>query len=165
MIEIRDVTETDYTEWLRLFDLYLQFYNSSLPEEVKKSTFYRSLDYNVPMWSAIAISSETGRPIGLVNYLRHVSTWSTQYKIYMNDLYVDESQLFRESVKLSLIMFMLRQIPWRHRRFIGVHRPVTIEHNYYIARLGFLQTRSFISGYHLLKLQSSEQTPGTFILF
>ncbi|AWU74796.1 uncharacterized protein C5L36_0B00630 [Pichia kudriavzevii] len=92
MIEIRDVTETDYMEWLRLFDLYLQFYNSSLPEEVKKSTFYRSLDYNVPMWSAIAISSETGRPIGLVNYLRHVSTWSTQDKIYMNDLYVDESQ-------------------------------------------------------------------------
>lgn len=90
-IEVRAVVESDYNEWLELFNLHLQFYKSSLPQDVKVATFKRCLDPNVDMFSAIAIHPETKKPIGLINYLKQLNTWSIADKIYLNDLYVDES--------------------------------------------------------------------------
>lgn len=90
-IVVRDLSETDYEDWIRLFDLYLKFYKTELDLETKRGTFLRMLDENVPMWGAIAIDEGSGKAVGIANYLRHLSTWSiTVDKLYLNDLYVDE---------------------------------------------------------------------------
>lgn len=104
-IKIRDIVESDYEEWLRLFDLYLQFYQTSLPTEVKEATFKKALDPEIDMWSSLALHPETKKPIGLVNYLRHMSTWSTNDKLYINDLYVDEGERLKGTGR-SLIEFV-----------------------------------------------------------
>lgn len=91
-VVVRDLTKEDYDEWNRLFNLYLTFYEKSLPQDVKDYTFKRFLDPNVDMWCALAINSETDKPIGIAQYLRHLNTWSFTDKIYLNDLYVDEDQ-------------------------------------------------------------------------
>lgn len=104
-IQVRDIVESDYEEWLRLFDLYLDFYKTSLPEETKKATFQRALDPNTDVWSSLAIHPETNKPIGLANYLRHLSTWSTDDQLYLNDLYVDEDQRLKH-VGRSLIEYV-----------------------------------------------------------
>lgn len=102
---VRQIIESDHDEWLRLFNLYLKFYKTELSEEVKEATFKRCLDPLVPMWSAIAINSETNKPIGIANYLRHLSTWSIKDIIYLNDLYVDEEQRSKH-VGRSLIEYV-----------------------------------------------------------
>lgn len=104
-IEIRDIVESDYEEWLRLFELYLVFYEKSLPTEIKEATFKRALDPSVDMWSSLAIHPETKKPIGLVNYLRHMSTWSITDQLYLNDLYVEEGQRLKH-VGRSLIEYV-----------------------------------------------------------
>ncbi|KAG0671493.1 D-amino-acid N-acetyltransferase [Pichia californica] len=104
-VEVRDLTESDYEDWLRLFNLYLVFYKSTLPEEVKRSTFERCLDPKVDIWSALAIHPETKKPIGMANYLKHLGTWSISEKIYLNDLYVDEEQRLH-GVGKSLIEYI-----------------------------------------------------------
>lgn len=89
---IRDLTAEDYPQWDRLFDLYLTFYKSSLTKDVKDYTFKRLLDPNVDMWCAVAVNPETGKLIGIAQYLQHLDTWTVADKIYLNDLYVDEDQ-------------------------------------------------------------------------
>jgi D-amino-acid N-acetyltransferase len=104
-IEVRDIVESDYEEWNRLFDLYLTFYESSLTQEVKDITFKRLLDPNVDMWCAIAVHPETKKPIGIAQYLKHLNTWKPTDKIYLNDLYVDENERLKH-VGRSLIEYV-----------------------------------------------------------
>lgn len=102
---VRDIEEGDYEEWIRLFDLYLKFYKTSLPLEIKDFTFKRMLDPKVDMWCAVAVNEESGKLIGIANYLRHLNTWSKDDKIYLNDLYVDEDQRLKH-VGRTLIEFV-----------------------------------------------------------
>lgn len=104
-IEVRGITPSDHDEWFRLFNLYLEFYHTQLPEEEKEATFQRCLDDSVDMWSAVALHPETKKPIGLANYLKHLNTWSTRDKLYLNDLYVDEQQRLK-GVGRSLIEYV-----------------------------------------------------------
>ncbi len=107
-IEVRDIQEGDYDEWVRLFNLYLEFYKVSLPEETKKHTFERFLNPEIDMWSAVAIHPETGKIIGIANYLKHMYTWNSKDKIYLNDLYVDEEQRLKH-VGRSLIEYVFKK--------------------------------------------------------
>lgn len=88
---VRKVRENDQQEWVRLWKLYQAFYNVSLGDEVSEANFERFLNPEVKMWAALAIDTTTGKAVGMVNYLSHVTTWDTKDKIYLNDLYVDES--------------------------------------------------------------------------
>lgn len=83
--------ESDFEEWLRLCNLYLKFYKTDLPENVKVATFKRCLDANVDMFCALAIDLGTNKPVRLANYLKHLNTWSVADTVYLNDLYVDET--------------------------------------------------------------------------
>lgn len=105
-VEIREVVESDFEEWLRLCNLYLKFYKTDLPENVKVATFKRCLDANVDMFCALAIDFGTNKPVGLANYLKHLNTWSVADTVYLNDLYVDETSRLK-GVGRNLIDYVI----------------------------------------------------------
>ncbi len=90
MTTIRALTADDLDAWLPLWDAYLEFYESDLPDEVIATTFARFLDPAVPMHGAIA-RDDAGRAVGLVHWLEHHATWSTNGYTYLEDLFVDPS--------------------------------------------------------------------------
>ncbi len=84
---LRDLAATDRPAWGRLWAGYLDFYQSSVPQEVTEATFQRLLDPASPMFALVA--EQDGAVIGLVQCVLHASTWSLSPYCYLGDLFVD----------------------------------------------------------------------------
>lgn len=69
-----------------LWQGYLTFYESEIPDDVTEATFAR-LVAGEGMSGAIA-RDDQGRAIGFVNWLPHPSTWATGPYCYLEDLFV-----------------------------------------------------------------------------
>ncbi|WP_148054029.1 GNAT family N-acetyltransferase, partial [Pseudomonas brassicacearum] len=82
----RQVTADDHAAWLPLWQAYLRFYNTELPEVVSQSTWQRMLDPNEPTHSALAWAD--GKAVGMVNFIYHRSNWSIENSCYLQDLIV-----------------------------------------------------------------------------
>jgi ribosomal protein S18 acetylase RimI-like enzyme len=106
---------TDYNQWHALWKAYLEFYNTTLPEEQYRDTFSRLVDPDGDLGGFVLVltkegdgdgdrkddknkDKETLKPtkytyIGLAHYLTHTSAWSpaSTRHCYLNDLYVDPS--------------------------------------------------------------------------
>ncbi|KOY02000.1 GNAT family N-acetyltransferase [Pseudomonas nunensis] len=87
-IEIRQVSADDHAAWLPLWQAYLRFYNTELPDAVTPSTWLRMLDPNEPTHSALAWAD--GKAVGMVNFIYHRSNWSIENSCYLQDLLVTE---------------------------------------------------------------------------
>ncbi|VVO27679.1 GNAT family N-acetyltransferase [Pseudomonas fluorescens] len=85
-IEIRQVSADDHAAWLPLWQAYLRFYNTELPEAVTHSTWQRLLDPGEPTHSALAWTG--GQAVGMVNFIYHRSNWSIENSCYLQDLLV-----------------------------------------------------------------------------
>ncbi|MDO7898494.1 GNAT family N-acetyltransferase [Pseudomonas citrulli] len=88
-IEIRLVTADDHAAWLPLWQAYLRFYNTELPDTVSQSTWQRLLDEREPTHGALAWNGDTA--VGLVHFIYHRSNWSIENSCYLQDLLVTES--------------------------------------------------------------------------
>ena len=88
---IRPLEGRDESEWRRLWRAYLEFYETSLPEEVYRSTFDRMLAGNAGAENEFRglVLEADGRPAGLVHYLFHRHGWRIENVCYLQDLYVD----------------------------------------------------------------------------
>jgi len=89
-IAIRRVSAADHAAWLPLWQAYLRFYNTELPDAVSTSTWQRLLDPNEPTHSALAW--QDGKALGLVNFIYHRSNWSIESACYLQDLFVEAAQ-------------------------------------------------------------------------
>ncbi|MDU9038742.1 GNAT family N-acetyltransferase [Pseudomonas corrugata] len=87
-IEIRPVTTDDHAAWLPLWQAYLRFYNTELPDAVSQSTWQRLLDERESTHGALAWRGDTA--IGLVHFIYHRSNWSIENSCYLQDLLVTE---------------------------------------------------------------------------
>ncbi|MCD1626144.1 MAG: GNAT family N-acetyltransferase [Paracoccaceae bacterium] len=87
-LTIRPLVETDQAEWRRLWTAYLEFYNSTVPEEVYQTTFARQLD---PAYTdrCCFIADLDGRAVGLVHAIWHGHNWRIEDVCYLQDLYAD----------------------------------------------------------------------------
>lgn len=85
-IEIRQVNADDYAAWLPLWQAYLRFYNTELPEAVTQSTWQRMLDPSEPTHAALAWAE--GKALGMVHFIYHRSNWSIENSCYLQDLLV-----------------------------------------------------------------------------
>ena len=87
----RPVEAGDEAEWRRLWTAYLEFYESSVTEEVYRSSFDRMLAGNAgaPNEFRGLIAIDRGRPVGLVHYLFHRHGWKIENVCYLQDLYAD----------------------------------------------------------------------------
>ena len=90
-LEIRPLQRGDETEWRRLWAAYLEFYESSVPEAVYKSSFERMLAGNdgAPNEFRGLIALLDGKPVGIVHYLFHRHGWRVENVCYLQDLYAD----------------------------------------------------------------------------
>lgn len=85
---IRKIEATDYDDWSKLWMGYLEYYKSTLPETIYKTTFKRLLneEYYDPRGF---LAVENGHPIGLVHYMLHRHCWREEHVTYLQDLFTD----------------------------------------------------------------------------
>lgn len=100
-VTIRELTAADETQWRRLWTGYLEYYESTVPEDVYQSTFNRLLSDTDNEFSGL-IAEVDGQPVGLTHYLFHRSCWSVENVCYLQDLYVDP-ELRGKSIGRALI--------------------------------------------------------------
>ncbi|CAN0655102.1 diamine N-acetyltransferase [Nitratireductor aquimarinus] len=87
-ITIRPLARSDEPEWRRLWTAYLEFYKTSVPEEVYATTWERLFDDGDYEPNGL-IAEVDGKPVGLVHYMFHRTCWSVGNNCYLQDLYAD----------------------------------------------------------------------------
>ncbi|MET3453683.1 GNAT family N-acetyltransferase [Pseudomonas kilonensis] len=87
-LDIRRVSADDHAAWLPLWQAYLRFYKTELPDAVSQSTWQRLLDEHEPTHAALAWDGDTA--VGLVHFIYHRSNWSIENSCYLQDLLVTE---------------------------------------------------------------------------
>lgn len=90
MPTIRPLARDDHAEWRRLWTLYLEFYETSVPEEVYATTWERLFDDDPNEFSCL-VAEDGGKLVGIVHYLFHRHCWKVENVCYLQDLYADAS--------------------------------------------------------------------------
>lgn len=90
-LHIRPLQADDEAEWRRLWTLYLEYYESIVPEEVYTTTFSRLLSGQDNEFAGL-IALLDKKPIGLTHYLFHRHCWQVENVCYLQDLVVDQDQ-------------------------------------------------------------------------
>ncbi len=89
-ITIRPIRSTDETDWHHLWTGCLEYYQTSVPEEVYQTTFRRLLSGDHPDQNGfIALAGE--QAVDLVHYIYHAHNWRVDQVCYLQDLYTDPS--------------------------------------------------------------------------
>lgn len=86
---IREFREADRADWWRLWEGYLRFYETEIPEAVSELAWRRLIDPEGPILGFCA--ERDGRLIGFVHFLFHPVTWAAGPRCYLDDLFVDEA--------------------------------------------------------------------------
>ena len=89
-IVITPFVASDRARWAELWHFYLDFYETSLPEETYEHTWRRLLASEAPIRGLGARLGDAAAPlVGITHYLFHAHAWSAREVCYMQDLYVD----------------------------------------------------------------------------
>src|SRR6056297_5827 len=86
-VRIRPLTASDEDDWRGLWTGYLDYYETSVPEEVYQSTFARLLGDDPRDHSCLVAEDASGRLVGLTHYLFHRHAWKIEEVCYLQDLY------------------------------------------------------------------------------
>ena len=89
MVEIKPLEKDQYEEWYPLWQGYLTFYETSLPDEIAENNWDRFFDDDEPV--GVFGAFKGGKLIGFVHYIFHRTNWSLTNKCYLQDLYADPS--------------------------------------------------------------------------
>ncbi|NGO49580.1 GNAT family N-acetyltransferase [Allomesorhizobium camelthorni] len=87
-ITVRPLEQSDHADWRRLWTAYLEFYETTVPEEVYQTTWERLFaegEFEPKGFLAFL----DGKPVGLVHFLYHRSCWSLEGNCYLQDLFTD----------------------------------------------------------------------------
>lgn len=90
-ITIAPLQQTDQADWRRLWTGYLEFYETSVSEEVYATTWSRLLSGGATEFHGFMARDEAGVALGLTHYLFHRHCWSVADVVYLQDLFVDPS--------------------------------------------------------------------------
>ncbi|QIE55257.1 GNAT family N-acetyltransferase [Pikeienuella piscinae] len=88
MLTIRPLKAADHAEWRRLWTRYLEFYETSVPEEVYETSWRRLLGDDPQDFHGL-IAEADGRAVGLTHYAFQRHGWKVENVCYLQDLYVD----------------------------------------------------------------------------
>jgi GNAT superfamily N-acetyltransferase len=89
-VTIRPIIASDNTAWRGLWTGYLDYYETSVSEEVYASSFARLLSPDDHEFHGL-IAEIDGKPVGLTHYLFHRHMWKMENTCYLQDLYADPS--------------------------------------------------------------------------
>lgn len=87
-IHVRDLAFADRSDWARLWQGYLNFYQTKLPVSVYDSYFSRLMGNDPRDYSGL-IAEMDGAPVGLAHFLFHRHGWKIENVCYLQDLYAD----------------------------------------------------------------------------
>jgi GNAT superfamily N-acetyltransferase len=91
-VQIRTINESDYAQWLPLWDGYNAFYGrqgeTALDLNITQTTWERFLNSNEPVNAFVA--EQNGQLVGLVHFIFHRSTTRLNDVCYLQDLYVNK---------------------------------------------------------------------------
>ncbi|MBO6554446.1 MAG: GNAT family N-acetyltransferase [Roseitalea sp.] len=87
-LTIRPLEQGDHEAWRALWTAYLEFYESSVSEEVYATTWARLLGDELYDPNGL-VALVDGKPAGLVHYIFHRHCWRTDNVCYLQDLYAD----------------------------------------------------------------------------
>ncbi len=85
-ISVRALAAADREQWLALWRGYLEFYETTLSQDITDLTWARILDPEAPIHGLCAIDSD-GKLLGIVHYLFHPVTWAVGPRCYLEDLF------------------------------------------------------------------------------
>lgn len=85
---IRPLQPGDEADWRRLWTGYLDYYETKLPEAIYAITFARLLAGGPKEFQG-RIALLDGKPVGLVHFLFHRSSWKVEEVCYLQDLFTD----------------------------------------------------------------------------
>lgn len=84
---IRPIEARDRADWEPLWQGYLAFYETRVPEEVTETTWRRLMTEGEDPSGFCAVGDDD-RPVGIVHYHFHRSTWTIGDYCYLQDLFV-----------------------------------------------------------------------------
>lgn len=87
-VRVRELAFADRSEWARLWQGYLAFYETQLPTSIYDSYFTRLLG-NDPRDYTGLVAEIDGRLVGLAHFLFHRHGWKSENVCYLQDLYTD----------------------------------------------------------------------------
>ncbi len=88
-LNIRKPTIDDYSEWKTLWESYLVFYKTKLPQEITASLWQRIIDPHHIFQCLLAVKPHyQGELVGLVHFFPHEDTWELHPVCYLQDLFV-----------------------------------------------------------------------------
>ena len=87
-VTIRPVEPADKAHWATLWKAYLDFYETSVAQEVYDTTFERLCSSDHPDQNGL-IALVDGTPVGLVHYIYHPHHWRIEEVCSLQDLYAD----------------------------------------------------------------------------
>jgi hypothetical protein len=74
---IRPIATSDFGQWKVLFQAYIDFYKSTLPEGQYRNTFQRLVDPAKDLYGLVLIDPEDGSKIlGITHYFPHQNPWT-----------------------------------------------------------------------------------------
>lgn len=91
-LEIRPIAADDAVAWRALWTAYLEFYESSVPDEVYQTTFSRLVSDHAAGDASFyeprgLLALLDGKPVGLVHYFYHRHCWRIEQVCYLQDLF------------------------------------------------------------------------------
>jgi GNAT superfamily N-acetyltransferase len=86
-VTIRSVEAGDEAAWRTLWTGYLEFYETSVSEEIYQTTFARLLGDDPHDFHGL-VAERGGELVGLTHYLFHRHCWRVENVIYLQDLFV-----------------------------------------------------------------------------
>lgn len=87
-VKVRRLIEGDQSEWRRMWTAYLEFYETSVSEEVYETSFRRLFSGDSGEYNCF-IAEIDGKPVGLTHFLYHRFMWSIENTCYLMDLFCD----------------------------------------------------------------------------
>lgn len=87
---VRDLRAEDEPQWRKLWTGYLEFYETSVPEEVYQTYFQRLLGDDPQDYHGL-VAERDGELVGLTHYLFHRHGWRIENIVYLQDLYVSKA--------------------------------------------------------------------------
>ncbi|KAJ5122997.1 hypothetical protein N7448_009094 [Penicillium atrosanguineum] len=94
--KITKLKSNDFDEWSTLFRAYINFYETSIPEDQYRRTFERILDSESDLYALVmrqqqAGDSNDGKMIAIAHFFPQQTPWSEKNIMLLNDLFVDPS--------------------------------------------------------------------------
>jgi GNAT superfamily N-acetyltransferase len=88
-VRVRPLRPGDKAGWFALFKAYIEFYGTTVPEDVIETLWQRMMRGEPDCHIGVVAVDDKDEPIGLAHVLFHRSTWSATHYCYLEDLFVD----------------------------------------------------------------------------